>query len=429
MHASAERTPLGPGFDPATVFSALFGAGDGFWLDSGPDGMSYLGTGPALAFDGPVLPRLREEAGDAGVALVGWLGYELRAETAGQTAGRRSRYPDAAFLRADRVVAIDNRTGQAELLGPDAGGDWTARLEAIRGMVAAEPPVPGPASAAWDAPDDVYLDRIRACQSAIRDGDAYQLCLTNEASIDGRFDPLTVYLALRRLSATRYGGLLRIGGISLVSSSPETFLTVSADGLVRTRPVKGTRSRAADADEDVRLRSELLASDKERAENLMIVDLMRNDLSRICELGSVAVTGLLEVESLPTVHQLVSTIEGRLAPGRTAVDAVTACFPAGSMTGAPRLRAMELLDAIEGRPRGLYAGAFGYLSSDGGAELAMTIRSIVLDDRGATIGAGGAITSLSVPEEELAEVKLKAAALLTALGTPGETAGLTTLDG
>ena len=144
--------------------------------------------------------------------------------------------------------------------------------------------------------------------------------------------------------------------------------------------------------------------------------------------GSVTVTELLEVETLPAVHQLVSTVEGRLAPGRTAVDAIAACFPAGSMTGAPKLRAMELLDALEQRPRGLYAGAFGYLAADGSAELAMTIRSIVLDDAGATVGAGGGITALSVPEEELAEVKLKAAAPLAALGTTSAHRRLTTLD-
>jgi anthranilate/para-aminobenzoate synthase component I len=142
---------------------------------------------------------------------------------------------------------------------------------------------------------------------------------------------------------------------------------------------------------------------------------MRNDLSRVCELGTVAVTGLLEVESYPHVHQLVSTIEGRLLPDAGVVDAIAACFPAGSMTGAPKLRAIEVLDGLEQRARGPYAGAFGYLAADGSADLAMTIRTIVLDPDGASVGTGGGITSGSDPQAELDEARLKAAALLDAL--------------
>jgi anthranilate synthase component 1 len=227
---------------------------------------------------------------------------------------------------------------------------------------------------------------------------------------------LAVYLAVRESSATHHGGLIRIGEVSLLSASPERFLDVEPEGLVRTRPIKGTRARGATPDADARLAAELLASEKERAENLMIVDLMRNDLSRVCEVGSIAVTRLLAVESYAHVHQLVSTVEGRLRSGYDAIDAIGACFPAGSMTGAPKLRATELLDELEQRPRGIYAGTFGYLGFDGRADLAMTIRSIVLDERGATVGAGGGITALSDPEEELAEARLKAAALLAALG-------------
>ena len=148
----------------------------------------------------------------------------------------------------------------------------------------------------------------------------------------------------------------------------------------------------------------------------MIVDLMRNDLARVCALGSVGVTELLEVESYAHVHQLVSTVIGELESGHSPVDAIAACFPAGSMTGAPKRRATEVLDALERRPRGLYAGAFGYVSFTGRVDLAMTIRSIVLDAAGATVGTGGGITAQSVPDEELAESKLKAAALLAALG-------------
>jgi len=156
-----------------------------------------------------------------------------------------------------------------------------------------------------------------------------------------------------------------------------------------------------------------------RAENVMIVDLMRNDLSKVCELGSVAVTSLLAVESYPAVHQLVSEVEGRLRAGLTAVDALGACFPAGSMTGAPKIRATQILDTLESGPRGLYAGCFGFFGYDGQADLAMVIRSIVMDADGASVGAGGGITTLSVPEEEYDEMRLKARAPLAALRIAG----------
>jgi len=436
MHPTLLRLPLGPGFDASAVFAALHGDRDDvFWLDSGADGVSYLGAGTPIEVDAEnvwdVLRAVPEGValGAAGagetafrLGVVGWLGYELRAQTTGAVVSRRSRYPDAAFLRVDRAIAIDGATGQAELLA--LGTDWNAELNAWRDRIVglagesapALPPPPTRAPARWHETDAEYLANIEACQSAIREGEAYQLCLTTEAEVAGPFDPLEVYLRLRASSPTHHGGLIRIGGVSLLSSSPERFLDIDPAGLVQTRPIKGTRPRALEPEADAELAAELLASEKERAENLMIVDLMRNDLARVCELGTVTVTELLEVESYAQVHQLVSTVTGRLAAGRSPVDAIEACFPAGSMTGAPKLRATQVLDALERRPRGLYAGCFGYLGLDGRVDLAMTIRSIVIDERGATVGAGGGITALSVPIEELAEAKLKAAALLAALG-------------
>jgi len=436
MHPTLLRLPLGPGFDASAVFAALHGDRDDvFWLDSGADGVSYLGAGTPIEVDAEnvwdVLRAVPEGValGAAGagetafrLGVVGWLGYELRAQTTGAVVSRRSRYPDAAFLRVDRAIAINGATGQAELLALGTG--WNAELNAWRDRVAslagapapALPLAPARAPARWHETDAEYLANIEACQSAIREGEAYQLCLTTEAEVAGPFDPLKVYLRLRASSPTHHGGLIRIGGVSLLSSSPERFLDIDPAGLVQTRPIKGTRPRAIDPAADAGLAAELLASEKERAENLMIVDLMRNDLARVCELGTVTVTELLEVESYAQVHQLVSTVTGRLAAGRSPVDAIEACFPAGSMTGAPKLRATQVLDALERRPRGLYAGCFGYLGLDGRVDLAMTIRSIVIDERGATVGAGGGITALSVPIEELAEAKLKAAALLAALG-------------
>ncbi|MFT4029758.1 MAG: anthranilate synthase component I family protein [Protaetiibacter sp.] len=435
MTTGLVRHPLGEGFEAGALFAALHPEGDAFWLDSGPGGRSFLGTGARVVPErGEVLARVRAELaalrvdgplGGVPLGLVGWLGYELRGETTGMPVRLRGPYPDAAFLRVDRLVIVE-ADGSAALLA--LGDAWEGELAAWRERVAsaARPSVSihRPAGgtrpqerAVWRDTPERYLANIAACQDAIREGEAYQLCLTTEARVEGSFDPLAVFDAVRASSATHHGGLVRIGELALVSASPERFLEVSADGTVRTSPIKGTRPRDPRPDEDARLCGELVASEKERAENLMIVDLMRNDLSRVCAIGSVAVTRLLEVESYRHVHQLVSSIEGRLLPGLDAVDAVAACFPAGSMTGAPKLRAIEVLDALEDRPRGAYAGAFGYLAADGAADLAMTIRTIAIDPDGASVGTGGGITALSDPGAELAEARLKAAALLDALET------------
>ncbi|MBX3195088.1 MAG: anthranilate synthase component I family protein [Microbacteriaceae bacterium] len=436
------RHPLGGGFSAERAFAALCGdATDVFWLDSGADGTSYLGVGSPWYPEPPVLPAVRaaladpEPEADAGappfrLGLVGWLGYELRGETMGAPVGHASRYPDAAFLRVDRALAVDP-DGVAQLLA--LGDAWEGELAAWRDETiaalgaAGDPPAPvvpdpgqppAPREVHWRDTDAEYAAKVLACQEAIREGEAYQLCLTTEAEVEGVFDPVEVYGRLRASSPSHHGALLRIGGVDLLSSSPERFLEVEpgAGGIVRTHPIKGTRPRDPDAASDDRLRQELREDDKERAENVMIVDLMRNDLQRVCEPGTVTVPSLLAVESYAQVHQLVSSIEGRLREGLDGIDAIAACLPAGSMTGAPKLRATELLDGLEQRARGLYAGAFGYLGLDGRVDLAMTIRSIVLDERGATVGTGGGITALSRPEAEVAEARLKAAALLRALG-------------
>jgi anthranilate synthase component 1 len=439
----------GPGhdLDPEVLLLQLDRAHPGadglVWLDSGVgarEGRSLLAVGDRVLLpEGePVLPALRAAlaempavaAGDDAVplGLVGWFGYELRGETMGMPVPPVPGHHRAAWLRVDRGVLLDHDAGTASLVALDVSGsghwsgplaDWRQRmLELVRGARGASPPPvadPLPATALWRDDDAHYATIVARCQEAIRDGEAYQLCLTTQATVEGPHDPLTVYRRLRRVSPAHHGALLRIGGTTLLSASPETFLRVR-DGIVQTRPIKGTRPRHVDPARDAALAAELTSSDKEQAENLMIVDLMRNDLSRVSEVGTVAVTGLLEVESYAHVHQLVSTVQGRLREGLDALDAVAACLPAGSMTGAPKRRAVELLAAWEAGPRGVYSGAFGYLGADGSADLAMVIRSILLDEGEATVGAGGGVTALSVQAEETAEMHLKAAALLRALG-------------
>lgn len=471
--------------DPAEVFGLRFADAEHVvWLDGGDDatGMSVLGRAhPTSELVTAVLGAGEDEAlgtgrvevvrpaSDAPVATVregavfellaealampaveleaevaapgalgwfGWFGYELGAAADGVPVAR-AETPDAAFLFLDRALVFDHAARELRLVWLDAD-DAAAWAEAEEAALRAAAPgagdgagtghparsTPSPRRAArWRHDAGRYAELIDACQAAIVRGDAYQLCLTNRVDVDVRPDPAETYLALRATSPSHHGGFVRFGEVALLSASPEQFLHVEPSGRVSTKPMKGTRPRDADPVRDAALRAELLASDKERAENLMIVDLMRNDLGRIAELGSVGVEGLLEVEEYAHVHQLVSTVHARIAAPLTVLDVVRAAFPAGSMTGAPKHSAMAILHGLEQGPRGVYSGAFGYLGVDGGADLAMVIRSIVLTPSGASIGTGGGITALSVPSEEIEETRVKARALLAVLGaasTPDE---------
>jgi para-aminobenzoate synthetase component 1 len=268
----------------------------------------------------------------------------------------------------------------------------------------------------WRDSEERYLEMIRRAQDFIAQGDAYQLCVTTSLTLQGEVDPVELHRVMRDSNPTHHQALIRSADVTIVSASPETFVSLSKEGVVSTRPIKGTRPRGSTPTEDQALAQELLQSDKERAENLMIVDLMRNDLSRVCETGTVRVPELLVVESYATVHQLVSTITGQVREGLDVVDLLEATFPAGSMTGAPKKRAVEILQQLEGHPRGLYSGAYGVWRADGSAEFAMTIRTAVVGPDSLTIGVGGGITALSEPSEEIREVGIKAKAFLRALG-------------
>ena len=441
-HPRVKRWPLERWVDPASAFVALYaGDKDVVWLDSGPSatsGKSYLGrasrvvtsdtTNSVLDFLRAELADTRMEENGEGFALgwVGWIGYETRFETMAVPRTRTSPYPDAAFVSLDRAVEFDHATGEVTLVSLEDDPEWRAWVTETL-STADNSPRPGidpnPASptvaerrAVWRDGDETYLAKIRECQARIAAGDAYLLCLTNEARVEGTPDPVTTYLALREASPSHHGALLRVGDLALLSASPEQFLTVTPSGVIESRPIKGTRPRGSSRESDVVLANELAASEKERAENLMIVDLLRNDLGSVSEIGSVEVPSLLAVESYAQVHQLVSTVRGQLADGLVGMDAVVACFPAGSMTGAPKSSATRLLDVLEDAPRGVYSGVFGYFGLDGRIDLAMVIRSMVITPTGVTVGAGGGITALSDPHEELAEVQLKAAALLATIG-------------
>ena len=358
--------------------------------------------------------------------FVGYLGYELRAEC-GSPTRHRSPLPDAALLFADRLVAFDHAADEAHVvcLAPAGGrseaAEWAdaiaARLRTVRAVPAPAPADPGGRTTfALRRDADDYLLDVESCQEHLAAGESYEICLTNELAGPRCADALSLHRVLRRVNPAPFAAFLRLGGVEVSSSSPERFLALDRGGRLESRPIKGTVARGATAREDREAAARLRSAGKDRAENLMIVDVARNDLGRVAQVGSVAVPSLMAVETYATVHQLVSTVQARLRGGATIVDALRASFPGGSMTGAPKLRAMELLDQIENRPRGVYSGAIGYLAADGSADLSIAIRTIVNSPRAMTIGAGGAITVQSDARAELRELLLKARAPLDAVG-------------
>ncbi|MFD4634008.1 aminodeoxychorismate synthase component I [Streptomyces sp. NPDC058284] len=378
--------------------------------------------------------RLPSLPTDFALGWVGYLGYELKAQCGGEAA-HRSPQPDAVMVFADRALVLDHLTGLTHLLalvddGPaddgraewtDAAADWlTATETLLRGAPAPPPAAPVPPAGPHDLrlrhDRAAYLDLIDTCREELAAGETYEVCLTNQARVDGTFDPWEGYRMLRRDHPAPFGALLQFDGFSVLSTSPERFLTVSADGLIESRPIKGTRPRGESPEQDAAHVADLLGSEKDRAENLMIVDLVRNDIGRCARPGSVRVTGLFEVETYATTHQLVSTVRGRLAPGRTAVDCVRAAFPAGSMTGAPKVRTMRVLDRLEGGARGVYSGALGYFSLSGAADLSVVIRTAVVTGDRVTYGVGGAIVTLSDSDDEFEETMVKAAPLRSLTG-------------
>ncbi|MEJ1086904.1 aminodeoxychorismate synthase component I [Microbacterium sp. Mu-80] len=417
--------------DAADLFHRLFGdASTAFWLDAGADadsGWSILGTG-AIETDPARVRAVRLDRPIGGAAeapvpfrggWVGWLPYETGAAACGAPTAASDDAP--VWVAATRAIAIDHHTGTVyALAGTDDVDTWCdsvrdALAEGIRSVSRGESDAAAPVTA--DARHGVteYGELVERCRAAIERGDAYQLCLTTRFTVPRPDDPFSAYLRLRAATPAHHGGYLRAGERHLLSASPEQFVAVSG-GVVSTSPIKGTRPRGSTPEEDARLAEELRTDAKERAENVMIVDLMRNDLSHVGVPGSVQVERLWQVESYPAVHQLVSTVSAQLRPGARFGDLCDAAFPAGSMTGAPKLSAMTILHELERAPRGVYSGCFGHVGLDGSVDLAMVIRSIVIDTEAAVVGAGGGITWLSQARAETAEVATKAHAPLAAVG-------------
>jgi len=447
--------------DPEQVFTHLFGdAEHAFWLDSssvveGLSRFSYMGASSRTLYhearDNISVGRAKsrealdrrsgifsllgsELAAQACVAtdlpfdfrggFVGYFGYELKAEC-GASNAHQATTPDALFFFIDRFLAFDHLRREmflVRLASSDALHTADTWLDTTQRQLDTLPPLPTvinetgePLVFRLQQSHCEYLKRIEQCKVFLRSGDSYELCLTNQLIASANVDPLTAYRNLRRLNPAPYAAYLRSGELAILCSSPERFLRIDHHRQVEAKPIKGTIGRGATDEDDARAREALRAREKDRAEHLMIVDLLRNDLGRVCEIGSVTVPVLTEIETYQTVHQMVSTIRGTLRPDVTPMECIQAAFPGGSMTGAPKLRTMRLLDQLEVSARGVYSGALGYLSLGGAVDLNIVIRTIVMQGGTASIGVGGAIVMLSDPEAEFDEILLKGQAPMRAL--------------
>lgn len=362
---------------------------------------------------------------DFNLGYAGYFGYELKGDC-DYDSPHESYTPDAAFVFADRIIAFDHEQNIAYLVCLD-DTEHSARaeqwLDQMYDKLQNVPTAPNWSRALHPKPvkqtfrhsSDEYLERIRSSQAAIKKGESYEVCLTNMITQHVTIDPLNTYRALRRSNPAPYATYLNFPDVAVMSSSPERFISIDPNGVVESKPIKGTRKRGKTNEEDEALYNDLVTAEKDRSENLMIVDLLRNDIGQVSDVGSVHVSNIFSVESYATVHQLVSTVRGRLRKDVSAIDCIRASFPGGSMTGAPKKRTMEIIDKLEGGPRGIYSGSIGFLGLNGSADLSIVIRTIVMTDKDVTVGVGGAIIDLSDPQDELDEMLLKSQALVAAL--------------
>jgi para-aminobenzoate synthetase len=349
---------------------------------------------------------------DAGSPSDQWFGYFGYAARPDLPARPDPDLPDAIWMRPSRIRMFEHGGAVLQESPVDRG---FLHLSAFANPDKRQETSPS-------SPPTEYAEAFDIVQEHLHAGNSYEVNLTHRIRIASDTDPASAYLRLRSLNPAPYAGFLQhsVPGRPdasgwLLSSSPERYALVTDDRYLETKPIKGTTARGSTAEEDDAARERLATDPKFRAENLMIVDLLRNDLSQVCEVGTVEVPVLMEVESYTSVHQLVSTVRGRLRDDVTTVGALRALFPPGSMTGAPKLRTMEIIDAVEATPRGAYAGAFGWVSGDGRADLGVVIRTLLTAGDGYLIGTGGGITVDSDVVDEYTETQWKAERLLRAL--------------
>ena len=369
---------------------------------------------------------------------VGFLGYDAARlfEEVPDRHPAEGNVPDALFLRFDAIAAFDRTRGKVLLTttgGEREKKDADARLDRLEEMLSRRAPHPDPLPARGEResaavfvpamPKEDFLGAVAAAKEAILEGEVYQVVLSQRWTARIDVDPLDVYAALRELNPSPYHFYLETREAAVFGASPE-MLVRCRGRLARTRPIAGTIGRGASPEEDARLAAQLLADPKERAEHVMLVDLGRNDLGRVCEIGSVEVTRYAEVERYSHVQHLVSDVRGTLAHGKTSSDLLASCFPAGTLTGAPKIRAMDLIDELECCRRGVYGGAVGYLDAGGDLDMAIAIRTAVVEDRTCRIQAGAGIVADSIARNEYREAESKAAALFRAVEIAEKRVGL-----
>jgi anthranilate synthase component 1 len=429
------------GFDPLLVFQAR---GNAITIETGA-----AGGGGIITVDGVPLKRLREVMADLRVGpvpdeprfcggAVGYFGYDLvrHYEQLPETATDDLGLPDCCFIITRVVLIYDHvkHTLKIVALVPQNGDPAAAYSEAlavigrVKRRLGGDIPAPQAGDGNFSTADsnpgtcgivsnctrEEYMSGVRQAKEYIEAGDIFQVVLSRRLGMRLDADPLDVYRRLRSLNPSPYMYYLSCGSIRIVGSSPEMLVRVER-GLVETRPIAGTRRRGGSQAEDDALARELRADPKECAEHLMLVDLGRNDLGRVSRYGSVNVPRLMEIERYSHVMHLVTVVQGKLAEGRDAFDALASCFPAGTLSGAPKIRAMEIIEELEPTRRGPYGGAIGYLSFNGNLDTCITIRTIVIKGGTAYVQAGAGIVADSDPEREYEECMRKAEVLLQAI--------------
>lgn len=431
---------------PVQAYFSLVGQGKGFLLESIPGSYSFIGrfsdecmvavhdqadpwsriplNGTWLTFEQGGLPPFIG-------GYVGYLGYDLVRGT--ERLPRPcvpSGFPDALLGRVDTLVVFDHPKQEVSLvhtiLEPGTGEDDALRragraFAAIEGLLFSRPCIKNirnpPPCRIKDASlsEEEFLDAVRTARGYIREGEIIQTVLSRRLRLDAACSPFDTYRRLRHINPSPYLFHINLGHTTLVGSSPEVMVRLRGD-TITSLPIAGTRPRGKSEQEDRMLARDLMNDAKERAEHLMLLDLARNDVGRVSRPGTVRVTSREEVRRYSHVMHIVSCVEGRIRPGLTNLDVLKSCFPAGTVSGAPKVRAMEIIDELEGICRGPYAGAVGYLSFNGDIDTGIAIRTIFIQDREYYVQAGAGIVWDSVPESELKEIDSKLMALSAALG-------------
>jgi len=424
--------------DAASYYAALVDLPWAIWLDSG--GMArydIITANPQRTLvlngessGGDPFALLRNELGEqaepiadvpfAGGAL-GYWGYDLARSMVPlpDIAHDAGQLPTMAVGIYDWALVLDHQQHTARLVSHQRYAETAQLLPQLLIRLQDNPALPPDdfrvhGKITSNFTPDSYASAFASVQNYLKSGDCYQINLAQRFSAVASGDALGAYLTLRSLSPAPYSAFLNLPQVQILCASPERFLRVQ-NGRVETRPIKGTRPRGCNAQQDIRLAEELHNHPKDRAENLMIVDLLRNDLGKSCTPGSVRVPKLFEVESYANVHHLVSTVEGKLAEGRDALDVLRGCFPGGSVTGAPKLRAMQIIEQLEPHRRGIYCGAIGYVGFDGNMDSNIVIRTLVYSGDEVCCWAGGGIVADSEEKAEYQETLDKASAMLELL--------------